>query len=317
MSNRVELEVSMSPEVEDCLPVGSQSTPMRAVENIASEIASTSIPVLITGESGTGKKELARWIHQSSRSTDKALLSIACATLTPETITSQLRLHDRKEPSVGTVVFDDVADLARDCQHRLLHVLPDDDAVPQPERLAARVISTTSENLEDEVRTGRFRDDLYYRLSGVCLRIPPLRDRREDIPLLVGQMLTKHSARLKKQLPVLSELSMERLMEHSWPGNVRELENTVMKIVALDERIALADLAKAPVAPRTTHSIGNERSLKSAARAASQAAEREMILKTLTRTQWNRKRAAQELRVSYKSLLYKIKQIGLPGPGSR
>jgi DNA-binding NtrC family response regulator len=314
MPERIAIEMPMSKEAEEFVSVGAASPAMRSVENIATEIAGTSIPVLIVGENGTGKQVLARWIHQNSQRRELAVLGLACATLNAETLSGQLRLSERKAPFAGTVILDEVAELSRECQQRLLHSLPDDDATVQSGRTPARIISTTTERLEEGVRAGRFRADLYYRLNGVCLRIPALHERREDIPALVEVLLSKHSTRLKKPRPEITQTGLDRLVEHPWHGNVRELENAVQKIVALGEELGLADLDAAPGAMRFVQSNRDERSLKSASRAASQAAERDLILKTLTRTQWNRKRAAQELRVSYKSLLYKIKQIGLPGP---
>ena len=314
MPERIAIDLSVSKETEYFVFFGGASPSMRAVEAIAAEIASTSIPVLIVGESGTGKQVLARWIHQNSRRRELPALGLACATLSADTLAGQLRLAERKTPFAGTVIFDEVAELSRECQRRLLHGLPDNDAATPSGRTAARVISTTTERLEDEVRAGRFRADLYYRLNGISLRIPALEERREDIPMLVEVLLSKHSARLQKPRPEITPGAMDRLCEHTWHGNVRELENAVQKIVALGEELGLADLEHEPTATRFAYRNRDERSLKSASRAASQAAERDLILKTLTRTQWNRKRAAQELRVSYKSLLYKIKQIGLPGP---
>ena len=163
------------------------------------------------------------------------------------------------------------------------------------------------------MRAGRFRSELYYRINGVCLRLPPLRDRKEDIPLLVESFLTKYAAEFGRPRPSLSPRALRMLLDYSWPGNIRELENAVKKIVALGaENLALPDLVAEPAEIRTEVNETRSYSLKAAARAASREAEREMILEALARTRWNRKRAAQELQISYKSLLYKLKQIGLP-----
>ena len=211
----------------------------------------------------------------------------------------------------GTVLFDEISELDADCQRKLLYALPDNDMSVRPGCLAARVISTTSRNLEDDVHAGRFRSELYYRINGVCLRLPPLRERSEDILALAEFFLTKHASLLRKTRPALSSRTCEVLLNHSWPGNIRELENVMKKIVALnDESLALSELEqyhKRVNSVRASHT----HSLKAASRAASREAERELILKTLARTRWNRKRAAQELQISYKSLLYKLKQIGL------
>jgi DNA-binding NtrC family response regulator len=188
----------------------------------------------------------------------------------------------------------------------LLYALPDGDAAVHEQWLSARLISSSRRNLEDEIRSGRLREDLYYRLNGVCLRLPPLRHRKEDIPSLVELFLTKYAALFARAKLSLSTQTLDRLTEYSWPGNIRQLENTVKKIVALgDEDLALGD------SESFASESGGRVSLKQAARAASQHTERELILKTLERTHWNRKRAARELQISYKALLYKLKQIGL------
>jgi DNA-binding NtrC family response regulator len=297
--------------------MASASRAMKTLETVANEIAITNIPVLITGESGTGKQAFARLIHESSPRRASPMLRVVCGTVTPETMASHLRLNERKSSLTGTVILDEINDLDRECQRRLLHTLPDVDNGSPRELLMARIISTTSQNLEDEVRAGRFRNDLYHRVNGVCLRIPPLRERREDIPLLTEFFLTKHAARFQRLRPCVSASGMARLADHVWSGNVRELENVAMKILALgDEEIALADLSGSSAPAPSFAAQGNGHSLKAAARAASREAERQLILKALARTRWNRKRAAQELQISYKSLLYKLKQIGLPNPES-
>jgi DNA-binding NtrC family response regulator len=212
-----------------------------------------------------------------------------------------------------TVFFDEISELDSSCQRSLVYALPDGEARPRRGSLGARVISTTNRNLDDEMKAGRFRSELYYRINGVCLRLPPLRDRKEDIPLLVESFLTKYAAEFGRPRPSLSPRALRMLLDYSWPGNIRELENAVKKIVALGaENLALPDLVAEPVETQTEVSETRSYSLKAAARAASREAEREMILEALARTRWNRKRAAQELQISYKSLLYKLKQIGLP-----
>jgi two-component system response regulator AtoC len=214
----------------------------------------------------------------------------------------------------GTVFFDEVSELDAACQRTLLYALPDGVEETRPGLLTARVISATSRSLDEEMRVGRFRSELYYRINGVCLRLPPLRERKDDIPLLVEVMLTKHAAQLGRPRPMLSPRTLHMFLDYSWPGNIRELENVVKKIVALgDEGLAMAELGTAPreaSAPVDAPEVRGH-SLKAAARAASREAEREMILKALARTRWNRKRAAEELQISYKSLLYKLKQIGV------
>ncbi len=300
--------------------VGGMSAAMQTLESVVAEIALTNIPVLLVGESGTGKEMFAQRIHQLSANCDGPLVKIACASMNLPNFASELGLDgngdsssQRSEGSLGTIFFDEISELDPSCQRSLLYALPDGDARPRRGLLVARVISTTSRNLDEEMRIGRFRSELYYRISGACLRLPPLRDRKNDIPLLVESFLTKYAAEFNRTRPTLGPRTIRRFLDYSWPGNIRQLSNVVKKIVALgDENLALPEVPRAPVEARTEPRETRSYSLKAAARAASREAERGMILEALARTRWNRKRAAQELQISYKSLLYKLKQIGMP-----
>src|SRR5271154_3231461 len=290
---------------------------MQTLESVVAEIAPTNIPVLFLGESGTGKAMFAQRLHRLSARSEEPLVTISCAAMDPTQLSAELRMGaDRaKNSSLGTagsVIFDEISELDSTCQRNLLYALPDGNADSQRGVLDARVISTTCHNLDDEMRTGRFRTELYYRINGVCLRLPVLRDRREDIPLLIEHFLSKHAAQLGRPRPSLSPRTVRMLLDHSWPGNIRELENVVKKIIALgDEHLAVSELSMATPEPRVHAPTSRGYSLKAASRAASRVAERELILKALERTRWNRKRAAEELQISYKSLLYKLKQIGV------
>jgi two-component system response regulator AtoC len=299
--------------------VGGMCAAMQTLENVVAEIAPTNIPVLLVGESGTGKEMFARRIHHLSANADEPLIKLACASMNLPNFAGELGLNKVETSGegfktlTGTVFFDEISELDAPCQRSLLYALPDGEAKPRRGSLGARVISTTNRNLDDEMRAGRFRSELYYRINGVCLRLPPLRDRKEDIPLLVESFLTKYAAEFGRPRPSLSPRALRMLLDYSWPGNIRELENAVKKIVALGaENLGLPELVAEPVEVRTEVTELRSYSLKAAARAASREAEREMILEALARTRWNRKRAAQELQISYKSLLYKLKQIGLP-----
>jgi two-component system, NtrC family, response regulator AtoC len=293
--------------------VSGLSPATRLVESAIREIASTNIPVLLIGESGTGKEMYAQLIHRLSGNQDKPLARISCGAAEASNFSADLGLNRSAKTEFGTVFFDEISELDPSCQRNLLCALPDGDGSRSAGLLTARVVATTSRNLDEEIRAGRFRRELYYRINGVCLRLPPLRERKEDIPLLTEYFLTKQAGKLGRQRPTISGRTLDRFAQYSWPGNIRELENAVMKLVALgDENRVVAELASESPAARTAETGGNHRhSLKAAARAASRGAERELILEALTRTRWNRKRAAQDLQISYKSLLYKLKQIGL------
>ncbi len=295
--------------------VGGTSPAMLTLEAMLAEIAPTNIPVLLVGECGTGKQMFAQRIHQLSERSEP-LIKVSCAGMRAESFASELGLDTEESEyrrNAGTAFFDEISELDAACQRNLLYALPDGEAKPRRGILMARLISATSRNLDEEMKAGRFRRELYYRINGVCVRLPALRERREDIPHLSDYFLVKHCAQLGRMRSQLSAKAIDAFMNYSWPGNIRELENVVKKIVALnDEELALSELAStrnvtdaaAPVDAQT-------RSLKVASKAASREAERELILKALGRTRWNRKRAAQDLQISYKSLLYKLKQIGL------
>lgn len=298
------------------------SAAMLLLESVVAELAPTSIPILLVGEIGTGKKTFAQHIHQRSARRDEGLRKIACASLKDEAFATELGLHangpsSEGTNSTGTLLFDEISELSPACQRNLLYALPEEEAHAIAGQVRARVISTTNKNLDEETRAGRFRSELFYRINGVCLRLPPLRERKEDISRLADFFLAKHAARFGRTRVSLSEQTLQIFSEHSWPGNIRELENVVKKIVALgDDRMALSEFSVVPSIGRATAAAGTStNSLKAAARAASREAERELILKALARTRWNRKKAAQDLQISYKSLLYKLKQIGLPETG--
>jgi len=280
----------------------------------AAEIARTDIPVLILGESGTGKDAYARLIHRLSQKGDSHLWKINCSSVVPGDLLAQVheamgRLSSR-EPS-GSIYLDNIQELDLACQRVLLSHLPDGESCGSQNASCARLISSTTRSLESEVEAGRFRRELYFRLNGASLRLPALRDRREDISILTEFFLHKHSRALNKKVSPLSKKAMQTLAAYHWPGNIRELEYFARKMVVFDDvQMALNDLHAARIANQRPLENGRGASLKVAARAASKEAERELILQALGRTRWNRKRAAQELQISYKSLLYKIKQIG-------
>jgi DNA-binding NtrC family response regulator len=296
------------------------SAVIRSLVNVITELAPTNIPILLVGESGTGKQIFARKIHQIWARRDEPFVKISCASINAESLGPELGLNgngngDALHATRGTVFFDEISELDPACQRSLLCSLPDGDSATRPGTLTMRVISATSRNLDEEMHAGRFRSELYYRINGVCLRVPPLRERKEDIPELVEFFLTKYAAQLGRSRPLVTAPTFQTLMEHSWPGNIRELENVVKKVVALgDEHFALSERVEVPASSAPPD--GQSHSLKAASRAASREAERELILKALARTRWNRKRAAQELQISYKSLLYKLKQIGLDDSGA-
>jgi two-component system response regulator AtoC len=286
---------------------------MRAIEQVIADIALTDIPVLLVGESGTGKDVVGLYIHRLSLRRPKPFRKVICSSLTPDALfPSNGNSRSRQgEGRGGTLFLDEVSDLSPTAQSHLIQALSEGE-LSSGEGLGERLICATSRNLEEQMRAGRFREELYFRINGVCLRLPPLRHRQEDLAGLAEYFLRKYAAQFERPQPSLSTQTLGRLHEHNWPGNIRELENSMKKLVVLgDERMAVADLGPAAEEAQLQGNGSSGISLKEAARAASRQAERELILKVLGRTRWNRKRAALELKISYKALLYKLKQIGL------
>jgi two-component system response regulator AtoC len=282
---------------------------MRAVEAVIKELAQSNVPVLLLAERGAGKHSIARRIHDTSHRSTQPFRAISCATLESEKLGKGAAGKDELF-NKGTVFLEELADLSANCQERLLDALPKAGDTGASLGKGARLICGSARDLELEVKARRLREDLYYRISGVCLRLPPLRQRREDIPLLMNYFLRKYARDFGRSVPTLSAETLHLFQDYSWPGNLRELEDAAKALVALgDESIAMGGL-RALLRKHDPGGNGGPVSLKQAARAASREAEKELILKALTRTRWNRRRAAQELQISYKALLYKLKQIG-------
>lgn len=291
------------------------SPAMGHLNSTVEEIAQTRVPVLIIGESGTGKEVYGRFIHRVSKDGYLPLRKVSCRAAEPSeflALKSDLRvLGEDSTQGPRTLFLDDIDELDLENQKTLLSLLPDGHAEEvrpgQP-----RIIASTSRSLEREIESGRFRKELYFRINGVCVRLPLLRDRKEDIGIFMEHFLAKHAADLGRELPVLADNERRSLEKYQWPGNVRELENLARRIVLLrDFGKALEELGEAPRLETSDGRDPGGLSLKVAARTASRKAERDLIARALERTHWNRKRAAQQLQISYKSLLYKIKQTGL------
>lgn len=280
----------------------SVSAGMRTVEAVIRELSQNDVPVLVVAEHGSGKAAAAARIHiLSSRAEDP--FQVYQARDASEEVLAAC------DGQGGVVYLQEVGDLTAAAQKELVRQIGlsgDNDT----RRRVPRFICGTSRELEPEVRAGKFREDLYYGISGVCLRLPPLRQRKEDIPVLRDRFLSDAARDFCRDIPILSAETRNFFLEYNWPGNIRELKDAARAIVALgDEALAMGGL-RSLMRRVDRGSNGEKISLKDAARAASREAEREIILQVLTRTRWNRRRAAQELQISYKALLYKLKQIG-------
>ncbi len=292
------------------------SASMRPVEAVIRELARSDVPVLVLAEAGAGKHATAQRIHQMSQRSTQPFRWFQCLGLEPGALEVLRERENSGELGAGTIYLQELADLSAECQVRLMEALPQSpgNGVLGSER--PRLICGSARDLEVEVKRGKLREDLYYRISGVCLRVPPLRQRKEDIPFLMGYFLRKYARDFRRTVPDLSAETLRLFLDYSWPGNLRELEDAARVLVALgDEQAALGGLRALLRKPEANNN-GAGISLKAASRAASREAEKELILNTLTRTRWNRRRAAEELKISYKALLYKLKQIGFEGYGA-
>jgi len=288
-------------------PLG-RSESIEALKTMLAVLAQTNISVLIVGESGTGKDVCAQRLHQLSLRAMETFEKIGCASAENSQIREKIQSYVRgaTSPRSGTLFLDDVQELEPAMQKYLLAVL---DSPGTAWNL--RIVSSAAPRIERDVETGHFRRELFFRLRGACLRLPPLRERREDIPALLGHFLTKHARELNRGSLAVSQPELEVLAAYDWPGNVRELENLAIKFIAVGStRVDPRDFPGSTLREDGAPGTGHASPLKIAARKALRRTERELILDALTRTHWNRKKAAQELQISYKSLLYKIKQIG-------
>jgi DNA-binding NtrC family response regulator len=288
--------------------VESVSAGMRTVEAVIRELSQNDVPVLVVAEHGSGKAAASARIHALSSRAEEPF-QVFQGREASEAVLAAC------EGQGGTVYLQEVGDLSPAAQKELIRQIGL-NGHGDAHKGVPRFICGTSRELEPEVKAGRFREDLYYGVSGVCLRLPPLRQRREDVPVLRDWFLSAAARDFCRQVPMLSSETQSFFLEYSWPGNIRELKDAARAIVALgDEALAMGGLRS--LLRRVDRSGNGEKiSLKDAARAASREAEKEIILQALTRTRWNRRRAAQELQISYKALLYKLKQIGYEEYGS-
>jgi two-component system response regulator AtoC len=340
------------PELEDVPErlVIASSKPMQQIHALIERIADTDVPVLLLGESGVGKEVVAREVHQRSRRRSKQLLKINCAALPSELLESELFGHERgaftgataEKPGKfelahqGTIFLDEIGEMDIRLQAKLLQVLQDEEFFrvggKKSVRVDARVVCATNRDLETEIRAGNFREDLFYRLNVVTISIPPLRERREDIPPLFEHFVRKYQRKYNQADGPLPPEVLGRLVEYDFPGNVRELENLVRRLVVLgDPPGVLAELkprvntirdpsSPSPLVgqplppPPPAPPLGEDVPLKEVSRRAAMLAEREAILAMLAKTAWNKRKAAVRLKISYKALLYKIKECGIVDP---
>ncbi|MBW2275755.1 MAG: sigma-54-dependent Fis family transcriptional regulator [Deltaproteobacteria bacterium] len=345
LKQEVELLRSRARTESELLMLTGGNAKMREVTEVIEQVADTDITVLVRGESGTGKELVARTLFQLSNRREKPFVKVNCAALPSELLESELfgfekgaftgaqkrKLGKFEFANNGTIFLDEISEMHPSLQAKLLQVLQDGEfsrlGGEADVKVDTRIIAATNRDLEAAVRDASFREDLFYRLNVVTIVIPPLRDRRDSIPVLVDHFLQANSERYKKEVRPLSAETLGVFMQYHWPGNVRELENMIRRIVVLGtEQAVLDEIAlrgkqekreEAPTEMLGLEALGADFSdgegidLKAISRRAAQVAEKRVIEKVLGHTRWNRKEAAERLQISYKALLYKMKENGL------
>ena len=312
------------------------SPAMRKIRSQAALVANVDIPVLLLGESGTGKEVLARLVHKLSPRAHRTFLKVNCAAVPADLLESELFGYEQgaftgathAKPgkfeicNKGTILLDEIGEMPPQLQAKLLHVLQDGQFSRLGSRSVVksdvRILAATNIDIPEALATKRLREDLYYRLNAFTLHLPPLRERKEEIPILLKQFMSRMAERYARPPLPLSPSLLQACQDHPWPGNLRELNNFLKRYLILgDENLAVSELqprndgtggASGEASSKTANGAGG---LKSLARNAKDGAEAEAITRALEQTNWNRKQAATILQISYKALLYKIRQYGI------
>jgi two-component system, NtrC family, response regulator AtoC len=316
------------------------SPAMKKIRAQSALVANVDIPVLLLGESGTGKEVLARLIHKLSPRAHRTFLKVNCAAVPADLLESELFGYEagaftgatHAKPgkfelcNKGTILLDEIGEMPPGLQAKLLHVLQDQQFSRLGSRsvvkVDVRILAATNINIPEALATKRLREDLYYRLNAFTLSLPPLRERKEEIPILLKHFMSRMSELYARPPLPLSQIMLEACLNHPWPGNLRELSNFVKRYLVLgDATLAVAELQPKPDGGGGLHTDPAGRAaaagaespggLKSLARNAKDEAEAEAIARALEETNWNRKQAAALLKISYKALLYKIRQYGI------
>ncbi len=328
-------EMLMSSPIGELPPretIFGRSACMRSVAQRVEKVARANVPVLIHGESGTGKEVIAKFIHNCSPWNQGPFVKVNCAAIPGTLLESELFGYERgaftgacgsKPGRVemahrGTLFLDEIAELPPALQAKLLQVLQDGQfcriGAQADKRVEARVVCATNRNLELEMEAGTFRRDLFYRINVVKVSLPPLREREEDIPVLVQYLLDCYNRKYNFQAPPLSAGLLRLMQRHAWPGNIREMENLIKRYVILGGEDAISSelVSRGETAPKSPLPAEGSIPLKKVVWQVGQEVERKIILKALQDNHWNRKRVARALNISYRALLYKIRNAGLP-----
>jgi DNA-binding NtrC family response regulator len=309
----------------------SQNKGMLEIFQMIKKVAHTSTNILITGESGTGKELIARSIRRQGNRKNGPFVAINCAAIPSELMESEMFGHEKgaftgahtrtigkfEHANGGTLFLDEISALRSDLQAKLLRVLQEREieriGSNKPIRIDIRVIAATNSNLEDAVSKGKFRQDLYFRLNVVPIAIPPLRDRKEDIPLLVNHFLNKFNAAFNKKIPGFTEKAVDVLSRYHWPGNIRELENLVERIVVLSTGDGLIDLKNIPleILMHSGQEPKDSDYRKSGLIKVREEFEKRILLNVLEAVQWNQSEAAKILKINRNTLIQKSRQFGI------
>ena len=314
------------------------SPAMKKIRSQAALVANVDIPVLLLGESGTGKEVLARLIHKLSPRAHRTFLKVNCADVPADLLESELFGYEagaftgatHAKPgkfeicNKGTILLDEIGEMPAGLQAKLLHVLQDQTFSRLGSRtmvkVDVRILAATNIDIPEALANKSLREDLYYRLNAFTMSLPPLRERKEEIPILLKHFMSRMSESYARSPLPLSPPLMEACLRHNWPGNLRELSNFIKRYLVLgDETLAASELQPRPDGGGGAHVEGRSAvagaesggGLKSLSRNAKDGAEAEAIARALEETNWNRKQAAVLLKISYKALLYKIRQYGI------
>ena len=322
---------------DDLLPpfsiVFGHSKVMQVVQEKMEKLAGTSVPVLIHGESGTGKEVLARALHHSSPWNDGPFVKVNCPAIPATLMESELFGYEKgaftgaysskpgrvEMANYGTLFLDEIAELDPGLQAKLLQVLQDGQFLRiggrEETRVEARIVCATNRDLLQEIKAGSFRADLFYRINVINLHLPPLRERREDIPGLIDYFLASFCSTFRRTVDPPSPVLLKFMQRYDWPGNIRQLENIIKQYVIFGSEgdIAsdlIAQLPCSAFSPEEAAADGSP-SLKDLTHLAVQDLERKVIRNVLEAHRWNRTAAARTLKISYRALLYKIRDMGL------
>lgn len=309
-----------------------KSEAIQRIHELIQKVADTeNANVLITGESGTGKELVARAIHGNSRRYDMPFVAVNCSAIPVNLLESELFGYEKgaftgavsrregkfKRANGGSLFLDEIADMPLNMQAKLLRVIQDGEVTPvggdDPERVDIRIISATNSDIGEVVKRGAFRDDLFYRLNVVPIHIPSLRERRGDIPVLIEHIKNNLNRKLKKNIENIPEEILNRLKTYHFPGNIRELENIMERafILADNNRLSVELFPLPEHASQRSSSIENGLSLKDISKQAREEVERDVIVNVLNETNWNRVKTAHILKVDYKTLRQKIKELNI------